>query len=388
MQGDFFRPPTPDFSEILLHRNRAPKTIIVGCGRRKRTNPDFAENLYLSNRFRLSLEIAKDLGSQVFVLSGKHGLIKGRAKIQPYELDLSEESDEYKSKWREQVSSQFRDIQRPVSILASHEYFDFSWLTESDLKCTKLCLENVSGTHLREWLGAAKRFSIRHRDVSLLYSEVNKARHSGRTFEFGNLSNVSLPEKGVYLFINPTEPSIDKNSGRIVRIGTHAVSEGSKATLRNRLTNHRGTLNGLGNHRGSIFRLHVGNAILQRENLFHEFPQWGLGQNASKGVRDSEQNLEQLVSTYLSKLEVAIIKAEDKASKNSVRAKVETQLISLFTEDFGSVDRASPNWLGSHSKLEKINTTGLWNLRDVGGRYYPTRKGSVSYIINNNMMDF
>src|SRR5262249_14219860 len=70
------------------------------------------------------------------------------------------------------------------------------------------------------------------------------------------------PARGVYFFAEPGELRRSASEvPRIVRIGTHAVSAGSKATLWGRLRTHRGGLSGSGNHRGSIFRQHVGAAL-------------------------------------------------------------------------------------------------------------------------------
>ena len=48
------------------------------------------------------------------------------------------------------------------------------------------------------------------------------------------------PRRGVYFFFEPGENRSDSGSGlRIVRVGTHGVSSGSKSTLWQRLSQHR-----------------------------------------------------------------------------------------------------------------------------------------------------
>lgn len=77
-----------------------------------------------------------------------------------------------------------------------------------------------------------------------------------------------LPARGVYFFREPGEPRPGSpGSHRIVRVGTHPVSANSKSTLWQRLRTHLGTRAGTGNHRGSIFRLHVGAAMLARDKV-------------------------------------------------------------------------------------------------------------------------
>ena len=75
------------------------------------------------------------------------------------------------------------------------------------------------------------------------------------------------PERGVYFFFeNGEKRSHSSNGPRVVRVGTHAVSSGSRTTLWNRLSTHRGPAKtGGGNHRGSIFRLLVGEALMERD---------------------------------------------------------------------------------------------------------------------------
>ncbi len=85
------------------------------------------------------------------------------------------------------------------------------------------------------------------------------------------------PKRGIYFFRELGENRSDSAGGpRIVRVGTHALKAGGKAKLWTRLSQHRGqTLSGGGNHRGSIFRLIVGTALIKRDGL--QFPTWGEG---------------------------------------------------------------------------------------------------------------
>ena len=81
-------------------------------------------------------------------------------------------------------------------------------------------------------------------------------------------ATADLPRRGVYFFFEPGELREDGRTPRVVRVGTHAVSAGSRTTLWTRLRDHRGHVIGRhvggGNHRASIFRRHVGSALLGR----------------------------------------------------------------------------------------------------------------------------
>src|SRR6516165_4541392 len=100
------------------------------------------------------------------------------------------------------------------------------------------------------------------------------------------------PRRGVYFFMEEGEVRSDSGTGpRIVRVGTHALTKGSGTKLWSRLRQHRGQQKtGGGNHRGSIFRLIVGTAIMARNGL--DFPSWGNGRNAPADVRAGEIALE------------------------------------------------------------------------------------------------
>jgi hypothetical protein len=96
------------------------------------------------------------------------------------------------------------------------------------------------------------------------------------------------PERGLYLFFEPSEARNESGVGLrvVVRIGTHALAAGSRSTLRQRLGQHRGGASGRGNHRGSIFRLLVGQALLTRGGL-PPCPSWGVKGDAARQRRRS-----------------------------------------------------------------------------------------------------
>ena len=82
-------------------------------------------------------------------------------------------------------------------------------------------------------------------------------------------SGMGWPPRGVYFFYESGESRSVTGAGlRIVRIGTHGLKNGARSTLWGRLSQHRGSSrSGLGNHRGSIFRLLVGVALANRIDI-------------------------------------------------------------------------------------------------------------------------
>jgi hypothetical protein len=200
-----------------------------------------------------------------------------------------------------------------------------------------------------------------------LYASKSQGKTLSELIESGSLS-----ERGVYFFVDQ-EADMKGHRGRICRIGTHAVSIGSKSTLRARLKTHLGSRSGMGNHRGSIFRLHVGNALLRRDG--EHIPTWGVGSSAPPSLRVSEElqlaerRHENRVSNYIGSLRVLWVDVPDTPGPNSERSYIERNAIALLSNrrDRGVVE--SGDWLGQHSPREEIRSSQLWNLNYVGDNY-------------------
>lgn len=160
-----------------------------------------------------------------------------------------------------------------------------------------------------------------------------------------------------------------------MRVGTHAVSAASKSTLWGRLKTHLGTRVGGGNHRGSIFRLHVGAALLARDRV--SLPTWGVGSSAPPAVRESpiaraaEAAWERKVSEYIGAMTVLWVDVPDEPGPKSKRALVERNAISLLSNHLAPIEAASIRWLGHHSPRHDIRRSGLWNLNHVDETYDP-----------------
>ena len=138
------------------------------------------------------------------------------------------------------------------------------------------------------------------------------------------------PQRGVYFFFEPGEMSTHSGEGpRVVRVGTHALKEGGQAKLWGRLKQHQGNIKGGGgNHRGSVFRLHVGTALIQRDAWSQATAGvWGKGSSASAAVRQAEQLLEQAVSKYIRQMPFLWLAVEDAPSPASLRGVIERNAI-------------------------------------------------------------
>lgn len=185
------------------------------------------------------------------------------------------------------------------------------------------------------------------------------------------------PRRGIYFFFEEGEQRSDSGVGlRVTRVGTHAVSAGSKTTLWKRLAQHKGSArSGGGNHRGSIFRLLVGEALLKR-GLSYAIQTWGRGQSAPKDIRTTEHALECAVSSYIGRMPFLWLEVDDEPSASSLRSYIEKNSIALLS-NFGRsatevLDATSENWLGHYSLREPVNRSGLWNNNYVDKPYDPT----------------
>lgn len=386
IQGDLFALPAFEPLSSLLADDGKPPIVLIGCGRHKKKSPTLARDLYTSARFKTSKTIAKNIEANFFVLSAKHGLLEPDQLVEPYDVDISALNEDEKNQWADSVLksiSRFRNG-ATITILAEKNYVLplINRNTPENKIQIKAPFSELSPEHIPLWLEQAERVSVRIRDLKNLYMHIDAARKENLTFKFSELPSRKLAKRGVYVFLDPREKNFLTNGPRIVRIGTHAVSSESKSTLKTRLRSHFGQRDGGGNHRGSIFRLHVGRAILESKELDFQRNLWGEGQYAPIEIREGEAELERKVSIYLSDLEVFIVPIDDEPSKDSLRAHVETQLIALCTENFEPIDTSEPEWLGHHSPMSSIVKSGLWNLRDVAKKYKPNDIGSVTHLIS------
>jgi hypothetical protein len=193
-----------------------------------------------------------------------------------------------------------------------------------------------------------------------LLSELRELPGQGLTF--GELTRAQrLPIRGVYFICEPGETIRGPGARfRVVRVGTHAVSRGSRSTLWGRLRAHRGTRAGGGNHRGSVFRLHVGNAL--KSQLGIDLPTWGRGSTASRETRDLEGAHEQRVSAVIRAMPVLWVDVPDEPGPLSHRSVIEQGAVALLSNRLAPLHPPSATWLGRYSSREEIRRSGLWNL--------------------------
>jgi len=195
---------------------------------------------------------------------------------------------------------------------------------------------------------------------------------------------MNWPSLGVYFFFEPGEYRSTSGTGmRVVRVGTHALKLGAKTSLWNRLRQHRGTLSGKyeggGNHRGSIFRLHVGTSLHSKyiwDKMIMD--NWACGSSATAEIRMIEQPLEQAVSRHIRSMPFLWVDVNDPPSPNSKRGFIERNSIALLNnfpnvgtdhEKQDCFDPPSKSWLGRQAINDRVSQSGLWNANHVDEAY-------------------
>ena len=182
--------------------------------------------------------------------------------------------------------------------------------------------------------------------------------------------HMDWPKRGVYFFFEEGELRADGTTPRVVRVGTHGLRK-SSAKLWSRLSQHRGTVGGSmpggGNHRGSIFRLHVGTALLASgrwpDSTRHS---WAVGSNAPSDVRRDEYPLELAVSKHIGAMPFLWLEVDDPPGPMSDRGIIEAGSIALLSASkWLAVDDSSTRWLGRQANRNLVRESGLWNVNHV-----------------------
>ena len=181
------------------------------------------------------------------------------------------------------------------------------------------------------------------------------------------------PERGIYFFFEHGEVRTTSGEGlRCVRVGTHALKKNSNTTLWSRLMQHRGRVAGRhpggGNHRASVFRHHVGTALMKRDDWPHEIARnWG-GSNAVRNIRESEVPYERAISNHIGNMPFIWLGINDEPGPDSLRGYIERNsiaLLSYYQRIRNPIDPHSSHWLGQWAQSEKIRLSGLWNVNHV-----------------------
>lgn len=352
---------------------------LVACTSKKALYPSLARDLYKSPLFEGSKWYAEKKADDWFILSAKHGLLSPTEGVEPYDESLHSMDDEGRKRWARRVYKQIKKVAASgtrIIFLAGDKYRKYLEIhLREDGYLTAAPMSELGIGRQVAWLQKLANEEARLDDLGRFYSLLNRiASANGVGWRrLGECGGKSIPERGIYFFREAGEYRMSAPfDWRTTRIGTHAVSSGSKATLWNRLRTHRGGAHGSGNHRGSIFRLHVGQALLRKTERDAELPTWGIGQTAEATTKANEVSHELEVSKVIGQMEILCLEVNDAASADSDRAYLERNAIALLAGPTGPIDMPSKNWLGLYSSRGAVGFSGLWNVNHVYEEYDPS----------------
>ncbi len=347
---------------------------LIACSKTKARGRHRALEMYTSPLFRKSLLYAVSNSDKQFVLSARHGLLAPNDWIEPYEQTLKTMPERQRAAWAKKVLSDLTKVSTKrdkIIFLAGEDY------TEGLVEPLRDLGYRIEFPLCRKSLGARLQLLVRlnqeaqlKKNIHTFYSlmrELYRRQNGGRRLA-DCTGRMDWPSRGVYFFIEDNQV-LETNryeplKWRITRVGTHAVSSGSRTTLWDRLKTHKGVSSGGGSHRSSIFRLHLGLAFVAA-GRHKRVASWGVGQTAEANQRKLEATLEEKVSIELGKMRVLWIAINDEPRASSDRSYIERNVIGLLSRAAILWPDKTDPWLGSLSKNWQISLSGLWNLNHL-----------------------
>jgi len=362
-------------------------TYLVACSKSKRSGWHKAKDLYTGTAFNLASQIARREADQWFILSAKYGLLDPNISIADYNQSCNDLSSGEHRKWAERILLELSaqvDPGADIVILAGRCYFEhlIGPLSTSGFRIHLPLKGKKQGEGLK-WLKEnlttykAKKGDSMNRleNLKVFYrylEEISRRYASPRNLNDKNWQ-AGLPKRGVYFFFEEGEERYDSGKGhRVVRVGTHATILNAKSTLKQRLGHHRGT--GIsspagGNHRGSVFRKHVGRALIQKRGMGKEMlGSWDGDKPMGKYANEQELDIEIEVSKIIWNMPFLVLPILDPPGQHTERSLIEMGSISLlsnFQKPDSNLDAPSPTWLGLSHPNAKIRESGLWNVIGV-----------------------
>lgn len=340
-----------------------------------------AENLYSSELFYKSRRYAQANYDGWAILSAQHGLVRPGDVLAPYDRKLSTLSRAERAELARKVSQQASELSleaAQVISICGEEYDEL--LIDAGVSFERKVEFSLPIGKKLQALDAATDPEKSHQLLDAMYKIMGRLVGS-RLRRLREMVAEPMPASGIYLFFDEQERRLkDIDRLRIVRVGTHGVASGSKASLRNRMRTHYGTASGDGNHRSSVFRLHTGRSLINA-GLVPSISSWGASAVDKDGLH-AERSIEQAVSSYLGNLYALLIAVPGQSDKGNDRAYLEQNLIALLSNCCRPLDPPGSKWLGLSSAKKEIRKSGLWNVNHVEQQYDPSFLDILDYYVS------
>lgn len=331
------------------------KIGLISCSKAKKDYFCSAEEMYSeSNIFKLSLEYAKKICDEVFVLSAKHGLLNLEDTIHPYDESLVDKSLAERRKWSQEVVSRLKyrtDLERDeFIILAGKKYNEYLL---DHFKNYLLPLEGLT------MFKRVPRLKDLIEEVDERSTIIHNMARKMTYYSWDKIDDIGF-ENGIYLIFESGESAYGMD--RIVRVGTHRADGRLKARLKDHYLRK--------NKDGSIFRKNIGLALLNKEQDEY-LDIWRLNTSSPKIKEENkdrlkpvyEKEIEKKVSRYLKEnTGFTCIEVRDKME----RLRIEEGLIAILNKN--QRFKASDEWLGNYHPDIEIRESYLWNKQGLGGK--------------------
>lgn len=327
------------------------KIVLISCGKNKTDKKNVAEKLYISPRFRKSLQYARENNAdKIFILSAKHGLVHLDQELEPYDVTLNNKTAEERKQWSKLVIDELKKEanldEDNFIILAGKDYCEYLL---KDIKNYSLPFKHLRHGEQHKWLN--DHISTRDENAFIRCQNIHDVFNHFKRYSYP-FDLDSIPKNGLYVMFEKGEYFDGKD--RITRVGTHT----GQNNLQLRLKEHFITEN----KDRSIFRKNIGRALLNKEHdPFLE--QWNIDLTektnrekfAGKIDLEKQKEVERQVSDYIrNNISFCVFSMETEDD----RLKYEKFLISNITRC--KEYRPSENWLGNYSPVEKIRKSGMW----------------------------
>lgn len=354
------------------------RIALVACSSKKADHAAEAQDLYTSTLFQTSRKWASTFSDEWYIISARHGLLHPRMVVEPYDQSLRALSADQVREWATGILTALRGVVRDgdvLSILAGNTY-------------TRPLLEKLAHHKVYVHLPLAGRsLGVRMQWLSRAFHEPDRQSYLNRFYDLirtlqaeegygrrqlgDSTGRMAWPSQGLYFFFEAGQSRVGFDEPRVVRVGTHAVGQGAKSSLWSRLRTHKGITTAGGSHRSSIFRLHVGAALLASSCSALRCPSWGKSAPVDPLEKEIEREVERRVSDVIGKMEVLTLLVPGDASPDSDRAFLERNSIALLSTTGAYQDPPFGGWLGFSSREPVIRRTGLWNLQHSEASFDP-----------------